>query len=188
MSTAPIKIEDASRAAALLGTSFLVAGGGLGPSLATVTGGMGPALTTVTGGFLLLIAEQDLRELRISNRLTGPALAAALFHASWVAGSSGLLAALAGAAVGLAILFPLFLLRWWGAGDVKAVMVLGAVFGASAIPGLVTWAVLAGGLISALAWLADRGDLRSSAPGIPFAPALVLAVAAFQLWGNPWNI
>ena len=183
VSSVPIEIEDASRAAALLGTPFLVASGGLAPSLATAT-----------GAFLLLAAEGDLRELRIPNRLTGTALLAVLLHACWVSGAWGLLASLAGAAAALGMLSPLYLLGIWGAGDLKALMVLGALFGASALPGLVTWALLAGGLISALAWTSDHcgrnasPDAPTRAPGIPFAPAIVLAVAAFHSWGSPWNL
>ncbi|MCP5060209.1 MAG: prepilin peptidase [bacterium] len=179
----PIAIGDSSRAAALLGTSLLVTGGSLAAPLATGT-----------SAFLLLITEQDLRELRISNRLTGPGLVLALAYSSWVTGVDGALSALGGAAVGLGILFPFFALRWLGAGDVKAVMVLGAVLGASAMPGLLTWTAFAGGLVSGLAWLVDRASssvssgTASRAPGLPFALAIVLGFAANQQWGNPWTL
>jgi len=163
--------------------------------------------------FLFLAVERDVRTRRIPNWLTFPALAGALALAAWQDGLGGALHALAGAGVALAILFLPFALRWLGAGDVKAVMVLGALWGREAIVPALWWMILVGGLL-AVALLASRGELgdllrrwgssfwhsllsrrpvyhapaRGSAAveGLPFAVAMGLGAAAFQLWGAPW--
>ena len=163
--------------------------------------------------FLLLAIEQDVRRMRIPNWLTAPALAAALGYAAFTGGLSGLGAALLGAAAAFAILFVPFALRWLGAGDVKAVMVLGALWGAPLLLPVLWWMVVAGGLL-ALVVLTTRGgglDLLErwrdsarvtfatrrwtyfgphaesvAAGGVPFAMAIGLGAAAFQLWGMPW--
>lgn len=163
--------------------------------------------------FLFLAVESDVRARRIPNWLTFPALAGALALAAWQGGLVGALHALAGAGVALAILFLPFAFRWLGAGDVKAVMVLGALWGREAIVPALWWMILVGGVL-AVALLASRGELldllrrwgsslwhsllsrrpvyhapaRGSAAveGLPFAVAMGLGAAAFQLWGAPW--
>ena len=89
--------------------------------------------------FLFLVVEEDLRRRRIPNWLTFPGLGIALAAATWAGGGSGLLAALLGAGLALAIFFPLFLLRCMGAGDAKALMVLGALWGPGTLLGGLWW-------------------------------------------------
>jgi len=163
--------------------------------------------------FLVLAVERDMRERRIPNWLTFPALAFALAHAAWSSGIDGALASLGGAGAALGVLLVPYALGWFGAGDVKAVMVLGAFLGAGILLPVLGWAIALGGLL-AIGWLVARGGLRDlasrwwqslrtsfvtrkptyfapapgsvAAGGIPFAVAIGLAVAAYQLWGLPW--
>ncbi len=108
--------------------------------------------------FLFLVVEEDLRRRRIPNWLTFPGLGIALAAAAWTGGGSGLLAAVLGAGLALAIFFPLFLLRCMGAGDAKALMVLGALWGPEALLGGLWWMLVTGGLM-ALGVLLARGAL-----------------------------
>ncbi|MEN8182056.1 MAG: prepilin peptidase [Myxococcota bacterium] len=163
--------------------------------------------------FLLLAVEQDVRRMRIPNWLTAPALLCALAWGGFSQGAVGFGSALLGAAAGFAILFVPFFFRWLGAGDVKAVMVLGALFGVELLLPVLWWMVVVGGVL-ALAVLAGRGGFMDlllrwrdsarvtfatrrwtyfgpqagtvAAGGIPFAVAMGLGAAAFQLWGTPW--
>ncbi len=198
-----IEVPGVSHAVALLVSAALLASAQEAPL---------PAL----GGaavFLMLAVEQDVRRMRIPNWLTLPALLGALGYAGFAGGLLGLGTALFGALTGFAILFVPFLLRWLGAGDVKAVMVLGALWGAPVLLPVLWWMVVAGGLL-ALAVLITRGgflDLLArwrdsaritfatrswtyfqpqagsvAAGGVPFAVAIGLGAAAFQLWGTPW--
>src|SRR5512145_2863668 len=89
--------------------------------------------------FLLLAVHQDVRSLRIPNWLTFPALLGALVLGAARSGLAGAGVALLGAAVALAIGFLPFALRWLGAGDVKAAMVLGALWGAEIFVGVFWW-------------------------------------------------
>lgn len=196
-------LPGASHAVALLVSALLLWSGQEAPL---------PALGGAAA-FLLLAVEQDVRRMRIPNALTLPALAGALGYAAWSSGASGLLTALLGAGVAFAVLFVPFLLRWLGAGDVKAVMVLGALWGAPLLLPVLWWMVVAGGVL-ALGALGVRGGLLDllarwrdsarvtfatrrwtyfrpragsmAAGGVPFAVAIALGATAFQLWGTPW--
>lgn len=100
----------------------------------------------------------DLAAGKISNGLILSGLAGALgFQAlagggssvlSATAGSIGLGAAFAGIAVGFAALFPFYLLRAMGAGDVKLMMVVGAFLGPLQTLGAVVLTFVAGGVIA----------------------------------------
>jgi prepilin peptidase CpaA len=163
--------------------------------------------------FLVLAVERDMRERRIPNWLTLPALAFAVAHGAWSGGIDGALASLGGAGAALGILLVPYALGWFGAGDVKAMMALGAFWGAGTLLPVVAWAIALGGLL-AIGWLVARGGLRDlasrwwqslrtsfltrkptyfapapgsvAAGGVPFAVAIGLGVAAYQLWGLPW--
>jgi prepilin peptidase CpaA len=118
-----------------------------------------------------------------------------------------------GAALGFALLVGPYALGGMGAGDVKALMALGAWIGPEAIPGAAAWAVIAGGAFSltmlalhaelgpfARRWgrtlfntLTSRrfayeppasGSLASG--GIPFAAAIAVGLAAQWYGGSPW--
>lgn len=164
-------------------------------------------------GLLMAVVEEDVRHRRIPNRLTFFGLAAALVHATWTAGLAGLLTATAGAAVGLAVLVLPFAFRFLGAGDVKAVMALGAFFGPAALLGQLWWMAVIGGVFGVLTLLVQGGlrdliarwagslalslaDRRPryltpaagspAATGIPFGVAIALGVAAQHVWSQPW--
>ena len=87
------------------------------------------AMNWMTGGAVLVCGAAtywDLRERRIPNALTLPALVLALcLHGATQAGQ-GLLLSIAGAAAAGALLIPGYLLRATGAGDVKLLMAVGA--------------------------------------------------------------
>lgn len=163
--------------------------------------------------FLFLTVERDVRERRIPNWLTIPALCLFVIHGAWSGGLAGAAASLLGAGLALAILVVPYAAGWFGAGDVKAMMALGALWGGAVVLAVLAWAVVCGGLLG-LAWIALRGGLAdliqrwwktlhaslafrrwtyfapapgsAAAGGIPFGVAIGLGVAAFQQWGTPW--
>jgi prepilin peptidase CpaA len=177
------------------------------------TGAFGSWTGILAVGLLMAVVEEDVRRGRIPNRITFLGFAAAVFHAAWMAGFDGLLSALAGAAVGLAVLAIPFAMGWLGAGDVKAMMALGAFFGVSALPSLLWWVTMVGGVF-ALSTLVVDGELlevgrrwrrslelsliarrpwyvapaagSTAAAGLPFGIAIALGVAASQVWGMTW--
>jgi len=163
--------------------------------------------------FLFFAVASDLRFHRIPNGLTLPALFAALLVSTWAGATSGPLESALGAALGLALLVGPYAFGGMGAGDVKALMALGAWLGPKAILGAAVWAVIAGGGF-ALVMLVLRGELGAfarrwgrtlwsslalrrisyeppaagslAAGGIPFAAAMAVGLAAQWYGGSPW--
>ncbi len=163
--------------------------------------------------FLFFAVASDLRFHRIPNELTLPALIFALIAAPWAGATSGPLEAALGAALGFALLVGPYAFGGLGAGDVKALMVLGAWLGPEATLGATVWAVIAGGAF-ALIILVLRGELGAfaqrwgrtllgtltlrrisyeppaagsiAASGIPFAAAIAVGLAAQWYGGSPW--
>ncbi len=138
----------------------------------------------------------DLRERRIPNWLTMPALGAGLILQTIYAGPMGLLLALGGAAAGAAFLALPFAAGWVGGGDLKLLAAIGALMGAPFAFWTVLFASAAGGLLT-LGWLALTGNLFGSlkyiftvwrrntdvkpaalATSLSFGPALALGVIA----------
>jgi prepilin peptidase CpaA len=117
-------------------------------------------------GLLAAALWHDLRTRRIPNRLVlwgtvGGVLlnsmlpaGAGLFQQPF--GGLGLLQSLAGAAAGLALLLPMYLLRALGAGDVKLMAMCGAFLGPLAVLEAVLLTLLAGGVLAIAAALLGR--------------------------------
>jgi prepilin peptidase CpaA len=163
--------------------------------------------------FLFFAVASDVRSYRVPNLLTLPALGGALLVSPWIGGAGGPAQALGGAALGFVLLVGPYAIGGLGAGDVKALMALGAWIGPSATLGAAAWALIAAGVFG-LAWLALRGELggfarrwgrtlvatltlrrlayeppppeSGAARGIPFSAALALGLAAHWLVGFPW--
>jgi len=107
----------------------------------------------------------DVRTRRIPNRLTFPAAALGVAVAIIGHGSGGMFSSAAGLFVGLAVFFPLFLLRGLGAGDVKLMAALGAWVGTSMIFGVAFYTCLAGGVL-ALAMVVKHRYARQMARNV----------------------
>lgn len=112
----------------------------------------------------------DVRSRRIPNALVfSGAVAALALHAALAPGSGlfsepfgglGMLNALGGLGLGLALLLPMYVLRAMGAGDVKLMAMVGAFVGPQAILAVVLSTLLAGGVL-ALAVALANGKLVS---------------------------
>lgn len=168
-----------------------------------------------TAAFVCLIVFEDVRRMRIPNVMTFPALAVAIVVGLALGGLEGALSALAGAGAALAIFFVPFVFRWLGAGDVKAALVIGALWGPESLLGMAWWMVVVGGVIAVALVAMQPGGLRdlltrwcksawyslrlwrlvylapahgsAAAAGLPFAVAMGLGAAAYFAWGNPWT-
>lgn len=197
--------------------AFVARSAGVGLGLVVIGAGlMSSTPLSVLGwaaAFLFFAVASDLRFHRIPNELTLPALLLALIASPWAGATSGPLEAAMGAALGFALLIGPYALGGMGAGDVKALMVLGAWIGPQATLGATAWAVIAGGAFG-LILLALRGELGAFArrwgrtlvntlisrriayeppatgsiasDGIPFAAAIAVGLAAQWYGGFPW--
>jgi prepilin peptidase CpaA len=112
---------------------------------------------------LLAAVVFDLRWRRIPNKLvlSGMVLALSLHVLALGQGTRPLAgesvwSALAGLAMGLALMLPPYLMRAMGAGDVKLMAMVGAFVGAPTVVTAVIYTLLAGGLLS-LVFMLGRG-------------------------------
>jgi prepilin peptidase CpaA len=163
--------------------------------------------------FLFLAVASDVRSHRVPNLLTLPALLGALLLSPSSGATTGALEAAVGAALGFALLVGPYAAGGVGAGDVKALMALGAWIGPAETLGAIAWALIAAGVLG-LAMLAFRQELVGfarrwgqnvtltlslrrlsyeppaagsvAAGGIPFAAALAIGLSAQWLGGSPW--
>jgi prepilin peptidase CpaA len=138
---------------------------------------MTPAVAIALGLGLTAIIE-DLRRRKLPNWLTATGVAAGIALAV-PRGWSGLWPALAGAALGFAVLLPLFLMRGMGGGDIKLMAAFGALLGPTAVL-LAAMLAAAFGAVLATGFLLARP--RTSA--VPYAPAIVLGAWVALLGGG----
>jgi len=114
----------------------------------------------------------DLKSHRIPNILLAPALSIALLIQAIHGGADGLVMAVGGLTVGLAMLMPLYLVGGMGAGDVKLLGVVGCFLGpwGALIAGMAT--MMVGGVfgIFAIAWRRFRPEFNIHATQMPNAP------------------
>ncbi len=109
---------------------------------------------------VIIAASTDITSRRIPNRLIAIALAGALIAHCVLRGLGvGAIEWLAGAATGLLLLLPFYLVRGMAAGDVKLMLVIGAWVGPSLATCIVLATFVAGG-IGALAVVIWRGHVR----------------------------
>lgn len=126
---------------------------------------------------LLAVVWEDVRHQRIPNRLVfwGAGLGVllntfmpeGLGFVSPLPGGLGFVSAVAGLAIGLAALLPMYLLRAMGAGDVKLMAMVGAFLGPDDVIGAVLCSFLAGGVLS-LGYAWKIGVLRRTLQNIRF--------------------
>ena len=163
--------------------------------------------------FLFVAVASDMQFHRVPNLLTLPALLLALALSPWLGATSGPLEAALGAGLGFGLLLLPYALGGMGAGDVKALMALGAWLGPETTLGAAVWALIAAGSFGCCL-LTLRGELAdfarrwgrvlatgltlrrfvyeppalgsNAAGGIPFAAALAVGLALQWFGGPPW--
>src|SRR4051794_4455757 len=88
----------------------------------------------------------DGLKLRVPNWLTFHLILGGLAFAAWGHGANGLLWSIQGAALGLALLLPLYAIGGMGAGDVKLLAGVGAWVG----PAVTFWAFVTSSVVGAV--------------------------------------
>ena len=99
--------------------------------------------------FVVCVAIIDLRTHSIPNLLCAVAAIVGLASQLWIHGDDGLWSALGGAAVGLAVFLPFYVLRAFGAGDVKAMATVGIFLGMHTTMLAVSMTLIAGAVLGA---------------------------------------
>jgi prepilin peptidase CpaA len=117
--------------------------------------------TVVLFCLLVYAAGIDVRSHRIPNRLVLSGLAFGLIYSVFVPfwGHHGFLWALGGAAIGFGVLFPLWMLRMMGAGDVKLMAMVGSLLGIQVIQTALIATLIAGAVFS-IGFAVRHGKLR----------------------------
>ncbi len=97
---------------------------------------------------LLAAAIQDLLHRRIPNTLILAGAAVGILLQGWAAGAGGVLAAIYGLVVGLAILLPGYLMGFTGAGDAKLMAAIGTFLGPVGVLQAALISIFVGGSIA----------------------------------------
>lgn len=137
----------------------------------------------------LVIAGTDVRQLRVPNSLLllvfVPAILIQSLNGTGLLGTT-LLEALIGMGLGLALGLPGYLVRQFGAGDVKYLAVLGLLCGSRGILAILLAAALVLGLMSIVVVLHAR--IRKRKPGrMPAAIALSSGFLLFLLLSGKFD-
>ncbi|QPP51555.1 prepilin peptidase [Halomonas sp. SS10-MC5] len=99
--------------------------------------------------FLVVVAGFiDLRVHRIPNRLILAGAAMGILLQGWAVGAGGVLAAIYGLLVGLAILMPGYLMGFTGAGDVKLMASIGTFLGPLGVLQVGLTSIVVGGIVA----------------------------------------
>jgi len=118
-------------------------------------------LDIVLIALVLAAAWTDLRTRHIPNWIPVTGAICGIVFSIWFNGLAGLLSCIAGAALGMAIFLPLYLLGGMGAGDVKLFTAVGLLVGPQALVLVFVLTGLSGGIAAAMLAL-WRGCLRQT--------------------------
>lgn len=122
---------------------------------------MDTRIIPVLGVILLIAVVTDLKSMRIPNWLTFPSMLLGLAYHGATRGLDGLVFAVSGLALGLALMLLPFLLRVMGAGDVKLMAAAGAFLGAAEVLRAFIWTSLAGGVYALVVLLFHLPQLKA---------------------------
>jgi prepilin peptidase CpaA len=122
----------------------------------------------------------DLRSRRIPNWLTVPGLLIGVAANTVLGGWSGLKASLLGAALGLALLLPFFLLRSLGGGDWKFAGALGAFAGPGLLVDLLLGSVFVAGVMALALVIYKRRFLQT----VRNIGHILISLVTFRLPGS----
>jgi len=107
--------------------------------------------------YVSMVALVDMRTHRIPNALSAAAAVLGLILQASLNGVPGLVSAVTGAAIGLALFLPFYALRAFSAGDVKAMATVGIFLGAEVTLLAVAFTLIAGAIIGLIVLLITSG-------------------------------
>ncbi|OPY16452.1 MAG: Type IV leader peptidase family protein [Syntrophus sp. PtaB.Bin138] len=123
---------------------------------------MSVALTVFLISLLLLASAFDLRQRRIPNALTFPAIAGGIIYWSYFNGLDGFMHGTGGLLMGIGFLIIFYLMGMMGAGDVKLMGAAGSILGPQGVFIAFLYSAIIGGLY-ALFVLARSKALKQTA-------------------------
>ena len=125
---------------------------------------------------LLYAAWTDIRFRRVPNLLIVIGFFSGFFLIAYLEGLFSLPNALLGALIGFAVLIPLYLMRWMGAGDVKLLALVGLYLGSEDIWIAIAYTAFSGGALAILYLLKPyvlHKGLKSKKETLPYAVAIL---------------
>ena len=119
--------------------------------------------------FLSVCVYTDFKEGKIKNFMPVLITALAVWYRGGILGCSFPYLSLSGALIPFLVLFPVFLIRGIGAGDVKLLMACGAAAGGEHIWKIMFAAFFLGGLEGLIAWRAQKEKAHKVHMALPAA-------------------
>ena len=127
--------------------------------------------------FVVAVAIIDWRSHRIPNLLCAASATIGLISQMSLHGAAGLLAALGGVTIGLIAFLPFYVMRAFGAGDVKAMATVGIFLGAKVTLFAVGMTLIAGAVLGVLVMLCQKAPANATLHrliGLLAAPAAAI--------------
>jgi prepilin peptidase CpaA len=134
--------------------------------------------------FVLCVAIIDWRTHRIPNLLCAAGALIGFGSQLWMHGEDGLWSALGGAAAGFSMFLPFYALRAFGAGDVKAMAIVGIFLGMRGAMIAVGMTLIAGALLGVASMASARGTAAATpteSQRFPYGTAIACGAAAALL-------
>lgn len=110
--------------------------------------------------FLFLAVISDIRTRKIKNRIVLAFILVGLLANLFENGWTGILDSLWGITFPVMVLFPLFLLKMLGAGDIKCFSAIGAIMGAEFVTYSMIYSFIAGGVIALIIMALNKNALQ----------------------------
>ena len=132
--------------------------------------------------YVTVAAAADLRCQRIPNTITVPAALLGVAVSLLASGSMGAVQSVAGLVVGLATFLPFYLLRGFGAGDVKAMAAVGAFLGPKGVLLAAGFTLACGALGAVVVLIASGGPSVALRRRFPYGLAIALVTVASLAW------
>lgn len=112
------------------------------------------------GLLLILVLISDIRTRKIKNLIVFPFMLIGLLISLCDSGMPGIIKASWGIVFPVLILFPLFLLKMLGAGDIKCFCAIGAIMGDSFVTNSIIYSFVTGGVLALIIMIVNKNAVK----------------------------
>jgi len=132
------------------------------------------------GLFLLLVLISDIKTRKIKNIIVFPFMAIGILISLNENGIAGFLGSFLGIILPILVMFPLFILRMIGAGDVKCFCSIGAIMSAEFVISSMVYSFITGGVLALIIMAVNKNIVQRFKHFIDYLKSCFLTFSLFQ--------